>query len=162
MKLKLETGDIFEFKGGGIVGKVIQWKTGSPYTHTGIYVGENTIMEAGATGVVTQPNWYTQNTDWFRYPDLDDTKKKYILRNALKYQGRKYDFFQVFLGLFRNLLWKLPFNSSVKLNCSEFVARVYQDSELPLGDASTNPMWDLDWITPKDIANSKKLRRIEE
>ena len=160
IKDKLQTCDIFVFEGGGIFGKLIKWKTGEPYTHCGIYVAKDTIMEAGVNGVVTDGNGYLKNTKWLRYPNLTDTQKKYILRNALNYQGKGYDFIQVLLGLFRNILWRLPFNNSTRVNCSEFVARVFEDSGLPLGDKTTNPFWDLDFVTPGDIANSKKLKEV--
>ena len=164
-KYKLETGDVILHTDpyGSFIGWLIKRITKGMYTHAAIYVGNGLMAESYTTGVVIHEIWDygIDEAHYFRYKGgLNDTQKKYILRNINLQLGKKYDFFQNFLNLLKYYLrWSFTFNNASKVNCSEFVARVYEESDLSLDDG-TNPFWDLDYVTPGDIANSKKLKEV--
>jgi len=174
MKDKLQTGDVILQSGIGrnwlekVFVKVANWKTKSKVTHGGLYLGNGLMVESYWVGVKIHPiyDYRPEEVDYYRYKkckncvSLTDKDKKFILRNAYKYEGTKYDFLHVFLNLFKGILHWIPYDSKHKVYCFEFIARVYEESGLSLNDG-TFTKWDLDYITGYELSHTKKLRRLE-
>lgn len=167
----MRNGDILLFKGTGISSKIIQVRTGSPYSHAGILSWWNKrlmVLEAVGTGVRAVPlsrnvRKYHGGVDYFRTTyDIDDATRLEMVTFAQKQLGKEYAKSDVYKYAAMNF-FGIPFSQDDSVSkgpagkyfCSQYVAEMYTrhgyDLQMNLSDLHTSP---------KVIAESDKMEYI--
>jgi len=160
MNIKPKIGDIFLFKNDKhIVSKLIKLFTRSPYSHAGVYLGNNKIAEALTTGF--KINKYTLDYVFWEKVDIYRLKKgkinpKLLKISVIKKLNTGYGFKDIFkISLFIISGKQLFKKRSQDLICSEAVCQIYLENNFDLF-----PNVNLDYITPAAISQNKKLKKI--
>lgn len=126
---KLQAGDVVFFEPADFMGQIIRVFTLSKYSHAGIMVDSENMMEAQTSGVrivpISEALNRTQSKDAYT---LTANARENFKPEALKafvadVNGRPYDFYQAFIsglhGIDRNIKTR---ESEKKFFCSELVA----------------------------------------
>lgn len=150
--------DIILVRGTEFVSKTIEEITNSQYSHTTIYMGDNSLIEAEGfekTGYVPL-NKYDGIYDVYRYENLTDVQGQAIKDYLVKQVGSHYDYLLLLQELIRYLFhislpFKEPYNSHV---CSTLVNDAFKSASIELCPNIKYP-------SPADICNSKLLRKVE-
>jgi len=164
---KIRDCDIIMYRGEGISSSLINWATGSSYTHAGITVWWNErlmIMEAASTGVVISPlsrnlEKYKGRADWYSCNlEITEEKRKEMTVFAQAELGKEYAMFEAILfGLYlkfkKNLDVSDILEKKKKLFCSQYVAQIYNSTGHDL-KKNRNDMF----MSPDDIASSPLLK----
>ena len=140
------------FRGRGTVSTLIRWQTRSKYSHAGIFISDNTVMEAWPTkGVRINTLLDLSDIDFF---DLETTPRQEakIIEFFQKQMGKPYDYFGVF-----NFITKFPsFKPYESWFCSEIVFAALQEAGiLLLRDIEPNK------VSPFHISISPILKQIK-
>ncbi|MFQ3324024.1 MAG: hypothetical protein ACI90U_001849 [Pseudomonadales bacterium] len=136
---QMKNGDILLFKGSNILSQIIQWRTGSVYSHAGLVVwwnGRLMVLEAMGRGVVVAPisynlNHYKGDIDYFRPTiELSDTQRLAMVSFAQNQLSKKFGLIKIisfFIKLMAGIkLAKLDsLKPKGKYFCSEYVAQIY-------------------------------------
>ena len=153
---QMQSGDLVSFSGQGIVSKLIQWRTGSIFSHVGMVIvddrldGDERVLllhSTFKTGVVHLPvstflssfqgkaYWHPLDHGWAAQMNPD--YKLDLLRQAVRLLGRTYDL----RGAAR---FALPFieQTTMAYFCSELSATCYQGAKL----------WYETWKSPARMA----------
>jgi len=167
--MELKEGDIVLFrKNKSFISKAIAMATGSSYTHVGVIASINKnvvkIAEALDKGFVLTKHTKHLFIDRVKNRELlilSSRKKLTDVKNhILKYLGKPYGFFDLFLILIYIITGKkLAKGTSNKLICSEAVAKVLYDSSHKRLNLSKEFDKPYSYITPDDIFNSKQLKQ---
>lgn len=162
MSLEMKIGDVLLFKGKGIISKLIQKFTHSPYSHAAIYYKDNLLIESDWGGVQTSgisTKYHDADYDVFRYDKKVSMKqKKNALRFAKSQLGKGYDYGGL-LGIGFDILFhkkRNPFDSKIKYWCSELVADSYLNARI-----KTDFRPETYKVSPGDIANSKYFKKVK-
>ncbi len=97
LDLTLKKGDILVHKSDSAISYLIP----GPWSHAGIYIGNDTVLESTSEGVhesLLYPAWsYPADTcvAAFRLPAPDDTTRENIVRWALGKKGASYDYLSI-------------------------------------------------------------------
>ena len=126
--MKFEKADIIFTAPQNIGFKLSRWWTKDDFGHVAICVGyvgnEPLIIEATARGIdINAFKWRTQTGEpyaVYRIPDLTEKDKEILVKEAMKFVGRGYDF----LGL-ANFIFKKPkFHNDKRNFCSDMMFRI--------------------------------------
>lgn len=129
---KVKLGDIILFKSDGSLQDAFIHMVSKDYTHIGIYMGNNTVVEAGINGVrefMLTPS-YVSLSHVYRIQNVSDLKLNNMVNLALSHVGEKYSVMDAaFAGILR-LFGLKQWSYSVDSNwfCSEFVAYTIESS----------------------------------
>lgn len=151
----LEIGDVIFFKAENTwISKLISKLTHSPYTHVGLAIGKNHIIEANrfVNTRIVRFDFDGKKHAVYRLQGIDDKIRDKIYAQAMVYNNYPYDYLQI-LGLFFRYLfrWKKDnlFNRANRLICSELIdytfyyAGVNRKRELELGDITPSMLLEL-------------------
>lgn len=158
-------GDIFLYRNGtSLLTKLIRLFTTSDYNHAGIYWGYDKykghiVAESLKNGFVFTffhdlDFYFANGVDIYRYKKkihIESLKNKILENIGVKYGF--FDLFKILIYVFTRIQFK---RQSERLICSEAVAKVYRDSKHDLFLSTKN----LDYVTPSDLSNCKKLQKI--
>lgn len=173
-KMIFQTGDIIGYKPkatSSLLAFLIKIGARQRYSHVMIWLGDNSIVEAGSKGIAVR-YWTSEylNDEQFKVmrcnQDLTEREKLNIRQATNALIGVPYSFHGgVLLGLYKwfgNWKWFRKFFNKLKqtdedchINCSEFVSRVY-DTALGIDLSPENH----DLTSPDDVIKSKYLRRV--
>lgn len=157
---QLEVGDVLLYRNGkSLLTRLIRIFTTSDYNHAGIYVGHGVVYEALADGFNRREygdmkQHLLNGVDVYRMRKKIDQKA--IKRAIIACAGIKYGYVDLLKFLIYILTGKRFNKSSARLICSEAIAKVYRTSGYDLFPSIKN----LDYISPSDLANNKKLQKI--
>lgn len=144
---ELRVGDICLYEGTGLFSKIVQFNTGSRYSHVEVYDGAGySLASRDGLGVDRYP---------FRDRDLSRVLRPhqpYKARNARAWfktvRGQTYDW----MGLLVSRIAKWQGRENQKQFCSEFAARLLKRGGVECFNGA-----DADGITPGDFAKSVAL-----
>ncbi|MNW28274.1 hypothetical protein D3C74_50960 [compost metagenome] len=129
----MKAGDVVFFEGKGLIGRLIQKLTGSPYSHVALAVDSESIIEADRfirTRITILPE--ENRVAVMRVsPELSEKETASLVLYAKTMIGRKYDYANIFTWFIRLVFqwnrFKLVDNAN-RLYCSELIDRAYQDA----------------------------------
>ncbi len=158
----LKAGDILLFRGGGLVSKIIQWGTNSPYSHVALCVNiEMNLTIEAQSRVRANDIRRMKDYDVFRVKqgyvyDLDD-----VVSFLVSKLNNKYDYAGViFLGFLKLIRFKRSANKWQKKNdyfCSELISEGFA-----VGGLDIVPKVKDDVTSPADIARSEVIERVKD
>ncbi len=165
----IKNGDVFLYRGTGLVSWLIQKITSSPYSHVGIAAWWNTrlmVLEAVGKGVVASPlsenlKRYHGRVDyyWCKTP-ITDMDRLRMLDFAQMQLGKKYNLMEVvWMGVRVLLRLKLKDkdgdlkHAAGQYFCSEYVARTFRQVGVDLAIDLSG-----DRVAPDAIARSPALQ----
>lgn len=129
-------GDIVYFRPESFVGKVVSVVTRCEYSHVGMYVGDNQIVESNI-GIKTRIIDFTYNKDIhavYRVRKMSVEQRLDIQRYAKSLCGYPYDYIQI-LGMFFQIIFNWNQNNLLNrtnyLICSELIDKAYYFAEVP-------------------------------
>jgi hypothetical protein len=168
IRLQIMNGDVFLYRGKGIVAGIIRWLTHSTYSHAGIAVWWNErlmVMEAVMRGVRITPlsrNIYQHhgNVEWFTCKkEISEEDRLKMVIFAQEELGKSYARWKAMLFglkilLNRNLSRKDQLRMENKLFCSPYVAQIYNSIGLDLKKNREDR-----FMSPGDIARSPLLEK---
>lgn len=171
--MKFKTGDIVFFKGDAIYSNLIKFHNYLKfkelgYTHAGIIAKVNydkvLIYESLSSGFVKNyyEKWWLENKIISKELDIKSTNKKLtnVYKNAEKYLGRPYAWFDIF-GIALSTLFNFRFlkiTGANKLICSEAVSRILYDSSDKKINFEKEYNLPFDLISPMHLYKSKYLQ----
>lgn len=145
---KLQAGDVVFFEPADLMGRLIQIVTFSKYTHVGIAVDSENMLEAQTTGVrivpLSEALNRTQGKDCF---PLSASARERFDANALRsfvseVNGKPYDFYQALISGLHGISSKVKTRESEKrFFCSELVTDALFHCKVlhDLNSSQTNP-----------------------
>jgi uncharacterized protein YycO len=157
----MEKCDILLFRGKRLINKLIEFFTGSSYSHAALCLDEYHIAEADWMGI--NINHINNNLDEFDVYRCNLTKeqKDKIIEYTKNHLSCKYEYTELFRYVLEKYLKiRLP-DSKNKFICSEFVYDAFQHAGVQLleGDMLTSKV--LSVIAPSDLALSPLLEKVE-
>lgn len=160
MVVRMEVGDVVMFKPSSPISFVIAYLTKSEYSHVGLVVGKDMVVEADrfVNTRLSQIEFDPNRHALYRVPGLLETQKKIIQEYAVSMIGTRYDYWQIF-GWFIRLVfgWNKHnlFNRSNYLICSELIDQAYQRAGVPR--SCDCPVGD---VTPQDLLRIYNFVRV--
>lgn len=165
----IQDGDVLLYRGRSLQSRIIQWITGSPYSHAGLAVWWNDrlmVLEAVSRGVLVTPlsanvRAYQGDVEWFTSTvEIEEGRRQRLVLLAQKELGKEYATWKAILLGLRMLFGRTAERRDAlrrqrKLFCSLYVAAVYNAIGLDL----TKDVSD-EFTSPADIARSPLLRRV--
>ncbi len=162
-------GDVLMYRGKSLISRLICWFTRSRYSHAGLAVWWNErlmVMEAIGNGVVVTPlsnnvAAYDGRVEWFTSVDeISANDRITMVQFAQQELGKEYDTWKLIqfalMLIFGGSVEKRDkLRRSRKLVCSYYVAQAYNSIGRDL-----KPNVSDRFMTPDDIANSPKLKRM--
>jgi len=157
------------------VSDAIEWFENGDVSHVFMYVGSGgtTILDVRWHNGVHEGRLYTYLHDEYeltirRRKDMTVEQVEQLKVAAYKYVGSRYDFLAVIGAGFRQLIRKLGMrgwlrddfyflDSPSRVNCSEFIERVYQQIGVVLVPTKKAPD-----VTPHDLLKTDRLTTIHE
>ncbi|CAM3679172.1 hypothetical protein GCM10009865_47690 [Aeromicrobium ponti] len=131
----MQTGDIVFFRGQSWNSKIINRLTKSPYTHVGIAMSENMILEADRF-IKTRIRPVTNDDIYIIMRcDLTWQQKELIYTNGKKFIGVSYDYLEIaewFFKLLANYDGVGFVNNVNRVYCSELVDLVFKSAGVDL------------------------------
>lgn len=96
----MEIGDVIVVKGNGFISKIIQKVTGSPWTHTALYIGDERIIETNwnkRAGIMSNPYFEGSKFDYVvlsMKKRMSKETRDLIIKGSNHFDktGNKYDF----------------------------------------------------------------------
>jgi cell wall-associated NlpC family hydrolase len=156
---ELRPADIFVTTGRSFISGAIRTATGSDYSHTVIYIGGKTVIEAIAEGVVerdlSHPLGEATLVVALRRRHMTDAARQVVIQSAKDFRGKPYDYIGAAGAGFSHKRGKLAFlvspagslalyyaakrnateeNRDKKFFCSELAARCYELAGVPITD----------------------------
>jgi uncharacterized protein YycO len=127
---------------------LIQWFTRSPFYHSAIYAGDDSVIESRPQGVIR--NGLQGREGGYRVIPAPGGKGAEALVWAETQLGAGYDRFDMLVIVLEHVFthWHLNYVPHGKYTCGEFVATVYQSVGVTLA-----PGRDLDDVVPADFAH---------
>ncbi len=168
IRLQIKNGDVFLYRGQGIVAGIIRWLTHSTYSHAGIAVWWNErlmVMEAVMRGVRVTPvsrNLFQHkgSVEWFTCKkEISEEDRLRMVIFAQEELGKSYArwkavLFGVKVLFKRDLGKKDELRMENKLFCSQYVARIYNAIGLDLKKNREDR-----FMSPGDLARSPLLEK---
>lgn len=156
----MRNGDILLFRGRGLMSKIIQWGTRSPYSHVAICVNADMNLLIEAQGCVrAQDIRKITNYDVFRVKKRYTYKLDKVISFLVSKLNEKYDYAGViFLGIMKLFRLKKMANKWQKDRdyfCSELAYKAFKNGDLQIVDKE-----DAGVVSPADIANSDVICKI--
>ncbi len=168
-RMRIRDGDVLLYRGRSVPSRIIQWVTGSPYSHAGLAVWWNQrlmVLEAVSKGVIVTPlssniRHYFGDVEWFTSTaELSVGERRRLVEVAQKELGKEYASWKaVLLGI------RLLFGGGIerrdalrrerKLFCSLYVAAVYNAVGHDLKRGTSDR-----FTSPADIARSPLLKQV--
>jgi hypothetical protein len=173
---ELRTADILVSTGRSFISGAIRVATGTDFSHTILYLGDNKVVEAISDGVVERdlsaPLGEANLVIALRRRHMDTATKESVVRFARGFKGRPYDYLGAAgAGLSHNRGKMAVFVSpagtaalyvAAKINasdaykddkffCSELAARCFELSGVPINDG------DPSFTTPRAVRVAKNL-----
>jgi hypothetical protein len=156
------------YKGRGLLSLIIQWATGSPYSHAGIAAWWNErlmVLEAKGRGVVATSfsrniKEYRGDVEWFScVREISDEGRLNMVIFAQEELGKNYGRLKTIgLGLKslfeRDMEKRDRLKKETKLFCSEYVAQIYNFVGMDLKKQRSDR-----FMKPGDIAESPLLEQ---
>ncbi len=165
---QIKNGDVFMYKGRGLISSVIRWVTHSPYSHAALAAWWNQrliVMEAIGRGVIVNPasrsiRHYRGDVEWFSCKkEISEDDRLRMVKFAQEELGKSYGRWKaILLGI--KILFERDFEKrdrlkrEKKLFCSEYVAQIYNSIGLDLKKGRSDR-----FTKPGDIANSPLLEK---
>ena len=144
MKDTFKPADIFLYCANDFLGKLInifQTDKNEPlsiFSHAGLFINDNSIIEATITGVkcnLANKYLYEDNATIavYRNNKLTDEQRRNIIIEALKFMNTKYAFYDIGIFFVDNIINRITGNERVlskhiktrQVTCAELVARAY-------------------------------------
>ena len=156
----MRSGDILLFKNTGLMSKIIQWGTNSPYSHVAVCVDAEMNLIIEAQGMVRAADIRKMtNYDIFRIK----RGHRYNLNTTISFLvsklNEKYDYAGViFLGIIKLFRLKKLANKWQKDRdyfCSELVYAAFKAGGLEIVDKESAGI-----VSPADIANSTIIEKV--
>lgn len=168
IRFQIKNGDVFLYRGKGMVAGIIRWLTHSTYSHAGIAVWWNErlmVMEAVMRGVRITPlsrNIYQHkgSVEWFTCKkEISDEDRLRMVIFGQEELGKRYAIWKaILLGwkllLKRDLSERDQLRQENKLFCSQYVAQIYNSVGLDLRSKREDR-----FMSPVDIARSPLLEK---
>jgi hypothetical protein len=168
IRLQIKDGDVFLYRGKGIVPRMIRWLTHSTYSHAGVAAWWNErlmVMEAVMRGVRVTPlsrNLFQHkgSVEWFTCKkEISEEDRLRMVIFAQEELGKSYARWKaVLFGLKvlfkRDLGKKDELRMENKLFCSQYVARIYNAIGLDLKKNREDR-----FMSPGDLARSPLLEK---
>jgi uncharacterized protein YycO len=152
-------GDIFLWSGTGVIAKAIQWVTGSKWSHCGLILDKNTIIDSylqinnnGVQKRSIQPYKAEPNRVKILNTRFTPDQKLKLVQTALRYVNKtNYDIPLIFSFLVEAVQgdkkFKGMFQDGDSFTCSEFIATIVKEA---LGKEVV-PKRPAHTIRPKDL-----------
>jgi hypothetical protein len=162
---QIRTGDVLLFQGTGWMSRVIQWGSGSAYSHAGFAAWWGTrllVFQATGRGAEVLPassavDTYDGQVDWYALRERSAINSEQLLTNAVTMLGRAYAHTELL-----DLMWRMlrqtslrrpdPRTSPDHVFCSQYVSYCYRTSGLDLVDLADDGS-----TSPADLARSPYL-----
>lgn len=168
-RLRIRDGDVLLYRGRSLQSRIIQWVTGSPYSHAGLAVWWNArlmVLEAVGKGVIvttlsSNVRHYRGDVEWYTSKeDLPDADRHKLVSIAQRELGKEYALWKaIVLGLRlllkRGIERRDTLRKERKLFCSLYVAAVYNGVGMDLKEGVSDS-----FTSPNDIALSPLLKRV--
>jgi hypothetical protein len=168
VRSSIRDGDVLMYRGRSLPSRLIQWATGSRYSHAGLaawWNGRLMVLEAVGKGVVVTPlsanvRRYHGDVEWFtcvEYVPASDRNR--MIEFAQQELGKEYARWKAIkLGL-RILFQKGEkqrdeLRRARQLFCSQYVAEVYNSVGKDLKRGASDR-----FMSPADVASSPLLKR---
>jgi hypothetical protein len=163
----IKDGDVLMYRGRNLPSRLIQWATGSRYSHSGLaawWNGRLMVLEAVGKGVVVTPlsanvRHYHGDVEWFTCVEaIPESDRHRMIEFAQQELGKEYARWKAIkLGL-RILLQKGEkqrdeLRRARQLFCSQYVAEVYNSVGKDLKKGVSDR-----FMSPADVASSPLLR----
>lgn len=146
------TGDILFVEGTGLVSKLIKWVTGGNWSHTALFLDDETLIETEWNTKcriikIQDTDYLTKNHEIIHVPF--DKEDRELLNVAIyPFLGAKYDYW-LLVKLFFKHVFKIGFkkNSPQKVVCSELVAHIllilghFDYNEFGIANTSPNELY---------------------
>jgi len=167
-RAQIKNGDVFMYKGKGLVSSIIRWVYRSPYSHVALAAWWNQqlmVMEAKGQGVIVNSTsrsirHYRGDVEWFSCKkEISEDDRLRMVIFAQEELGKSYGRWKaILLGikiLFEHNLEKRDrLKREKKIFCSEYVAQIYNSIGLDLRKGRSDR-----FTKPSDIANSPLLEK---
>ena len=161
-------GDVLLYRGRTLASRIIQWVTGSPYSHAGLAAWWNDrlmVMEAVGKGVVVTTLSanvlsYHGDVEWFTcVEEISQTDRHRMIEFAQLELGKEYARWKaVAFGLRilfqKNRIQRDRLRREQSLFCSHYVAEVYNAVGRDLKKGVSDR-----FMSPADVASSPLLKR---
>lgn len=156
METLLQKGDIINISGKGFFSWIVKIFTGSRFSHTACYVGEENIIESIASGVQLSHISKYKDVDWviLRHKKGSAKQKSQAVEWMITQLGAKYDYGGIF-GIGLHILGFRDRNSwddNTRYWCSELVSDGYINSGMEL-DVNEDTFK----VSPGDLYNDSNL-----
>ncbi len=166
VRTQIKNGDVFMYRGKTFQSSIIQWVTGSPYSHAGITAWWNErlmVMEAKGNGVVASPfsrsvGQYHGDVDWFASTrEISEEDRLRMVIFAQEELGKTYGRWKAMILGIQTLFQRNPdkrdrLRKQKKLFCSEYISQIYNSIGLDLQKKMSDH-----FMKPADVANSPLL-----
>lgn len=158
--MKLQTGDIVLVKGNTpIISRLINWITGSDYTHAGIIVADGLILEIDINKDLAIRPLKHEVYDIYRYTKgLTSEQRTKIIKQAIRRAklNKGYDWIHIIsFALQKIFRISATFEEVNKVVCSEIVDNIYNDIGIDLV-----PNFADGDVTPEQLATSPYLTKL--
>ena len=163
----MRTGYILAQKNYSFFGNQIRKLTKCEYSHVGVFVDEDNIVEAKMTGVAKTPfstfeKYRVEGKiefDLFKFKRITERKKWGMITFLNDQVGKRYDMLQMVVVGFMiafNFNRKIgPFEINDAFTCSEIVAEAANSVGIQF-----STLIDVDGITPADTLNSDLVAKV--
>ncbi len=142
---------ILAYKGKGLISRLIQFQTRSPYSHVALLLNESEVIEAwhvgGVRKLATPFVGHDLKTVIDVYNITEDFDEETVLKFLQKQLGKSYDFRSVFRFLTREKVV-----NDDKWFCSELICEAFSKGGLPLLKNISCSM-----VSPRDVSISPYL-----
>lgn len=169
VRQQIQDGDVLLYRGRSLPSRIIQWVTGSPYSHAGIAAWWNQrlmVLEAIGRGVLVTPlsanvRHYRGNVEWFTAATaIPPEERSRLVAYAQRELGKEYATWRAILLGLQFLFGRMQEKRDAlrrerKLFCSLFVAAAYNAIGRDLKEGVSDR-----FTSPGDIALSPLLRRV--
>jgi cell wall-associated NlpC family hydrolase len=173
---ELRPADILVTTGRSFISGAIRTATGTDYSHTILYIGDNKVIEAISEGVIerdlSKPLGEATLAVALRRRHMTTTTKQSVVQSAKDFKGKPYDYIGAAGAGFSHNRGKLAFvlspapsvalyiaakvnasdeNKDKKFFCSELAARCFELAGMPITDG------DPSFTTPRGVRVSPYL-----
>ncbi|MNF65000.1 hypothetical protein D3C84_467500 [compost metagenome] len=156
--LKMVVGDIVFFKGQTWISKIISKLTGSPYTHVGIVLSDNKILEANRFIKTRIRSIKDSEIYIVMRCNLTEEQKKLIYTNSHNFIGIGYDYLEIaewFFKLSINYKGYGFVNNANRVYCSELIDLVFKSAGIDLVPNRVDGD-----VLPVHLLNSPLLKKV--
>ncbi len=168
VRSSIRDGDVLMYRGRNLPSRLIQWATGSRYSHAGLaawWNGRLMVLEAVGKGVVVTPlsanvRRYHGDVEWFTcVEDIPEPDRNRMIEFAQQELGKEYARWKAMKFGLRILFQKGEkqrdeLRRARQLFCSQYVAEVYNSVGKDLKRGVSDR-----FMSPADVASSPLLKR---